>query len=427
MAAPEEEPTPARAPTPVTVLSGALGAGKTTLLKYVLEQPHGYRVAVIQNEFSEEMGIEGPLITDANGETFKDIVELPNGCLCCSAKDGLINALDNLLEERQRFDYVLVEATGVADPEAICEIFWVDEELGSRVYLDGVVTLVDCQNAPALLAAAASEVPEHHSSSMPDDMGLQAESAKQVACADVLILNKVDLVPESDARDRVRQRLTAINPTAVMLETTRSVVPLGEILGIKAFGRQRLEESIARLGVACSHETHHEGCESCENHAHGHGHQHAHEQQHGSGHQHGHGNAHQHDQDDVHMADAGHEGLRSKLLVAPSHGIESILLRGDPALACYDEAKVNAWLADVLWENSAGNVYRCKGIFRGPDGTGYALQGVGRIFEVEEVPRELFEVQQSKLLFIGRKLNQSALTEGLRRCAVADSAAENAQ
>jgi G3E family GTPase len=169
---------------PVTVLTGALGAGKTTLLKSVLEKPHGYKVAVIQNEFSETMGMEAPLFTDDKGETIKDVYELPNGCLCCSAKDGLIGMLDVLVEQRKKFDYVLVEATGIADPEAICEIFWVDDGLGSAVYLDGVVTLVDGRNCISALDGTEGDFV---------NLGLEHETAKQVASADVLILNKADL------------------------------------------------------------------------------------------------------------------------------------------------------------------------------------------------------------------------------------------
>lgn len=384
----EEQPK-----TPVTVLTGALGAGKTTLVKHILEKPHGYRVAVIQNEFSTEMGIEAPLITDASGNDFKDIYELPNGCLCCSAKDGLISTLDRLLEERQRFDYVVVEATGTADPEAICDIFWVDDGLGSLVYLDGVVTLVDGRNALSSLGDGSKGAGDARG------LGLEVEVAKQVACADVLLLNKADVTPEAQRR-RIAERLAAMNPTAVILESSYSAVPLGSILGIHAFDRARLVQTLDCLvlpnsspGPAgkqrfCSAHD----CGSCTG-----------------------GPCQGHDV---------HENL-----IVGDHGIESLLLRSSSSLDLYCPDRVEAWLAQVLWENTAGGVYRCKGLFRAPrqgtseDGaadeaaaatSAYALQGVGKLFEVEEAPR--VSVSDSKFLFIGRGLQCKALEDGLHDC-----------
>lgn len=448
----EDADTQPRSGTPVTVLTGALGAGKTTLLRYVLGEPHGYRVAVIQNEFSEEMGIESPLITDSGGDTFKDIVELPNGCLCCSAKDGLISALDNLLEQKARFDYVLVEATGVADPESICEIFWVDEELGSRVYLDGVVTLVDCRNA--LSSFGDSSAVDHAVSKVADNktsgytpsqvgdagkLGLEKESIKQVACADVILVNKVDLVPEESARSLVKKKVASMNPTATVLESTRSVVPLDAILGIQAFDRSQLATSLASVGTrhdehssGHGHSEGHSSCtgigsSSCPDHAHhGHGDAHGHD---------GHGDAHGHAGHGEPNGHSGHGDAHGRghgdgqgHISAPSHGIESLLLRGESAEALYDSAKVQAWLGDVLWEGIAGGVYRCKGIFKGPpeeeeedeaDAADrvavHTIQGVGKIFEIEEAPRHI-TIEQSKLLFIGRDLNRQALNAGWRNC-----------
>lgn len=378
--------------TPVTVLTGVLGAGKTTLLKYILETPHGYRVAVIQNEFSQEMGIESPLIRDAQGNAFTDIVELPNGCLCCSAKDGLISALDRLLEDRQRFDYVLVEATGLADPESICDIFWVDEELGSKVFLDGVVALVDCQNAPGMLSAhtASPSIPDRNGASA---LGIFAEAVKQIACADVIILNKADLVPDTSIRERLKSQIAGFNPTAHVLESTRSVVPLGSILGIRAFERSRLAASLSRLDVACCPQ----GVVSGHGDSHGHGHEHAHS----------------------HETVVGPTG--SGLIVAPRHGVESLVLKESAAPDRYDCVKLEAWLAEILWGTTAGFVYRCKGLVRGNDNQFYAVQGVGKIFEVEAVSLSVDAVPSSKLLLIGRDLQFQALRDGWRRCIVDDT------
>jgi len=367
---------------PVTVLTGVLGAGKTTLLRHILEKPHGYRVAVIQNEFSEEMGMEAPLFTDAKGDTIKDVYELPNGCLCCSAKDGLIGMLDVLLEQKDRFDYVLVEATGIADPEAVCEVFWVDEGLGSRVYLDGVLSLVDSYNMLSYLGKRKAD-----EDSKTTSLGLEAEALKQVACADVLVLNKVDLVSETE-RTRAAATLRDINPTARLLESRFAEVPLGDILGLQAFDKDRLAASVLSL-PAFEEES-------------GHGH---------DGHLH---DGHSHGYCDCEVG---------KLTGA--HGIESVLLHGEDD-ALYDPDKVRSWLADVLWEGTAGFVYRCKGLFRGPPDDGeedakkrtvsHAVQGVGKIFEIEEASTAM--TTKSKMLFIGRGLKRDVLVAGLIGCLV---------
>eukprot|EP00811_Abedinium_folium_P037116 NODE_9761_length_1401_cov_4.528257.p1 GENE.NODE_9761_length_1401_cov_4.528257~~NODE_9761_length_1401_cov_4.528257.p1 ORF type:complete len:406 (-),score=118.72 NODE_9761_length_1401_cov_4.528257:131-1348(-) len=391
----EEDPLAGR--TPVTLLTGALGAGKTTLIRHILEAEHGYRVAVIQNEFSEEMGIEAPLITDAAGETFKDIYELPNGCLCCSAKDSLIGTLDALLEERSRFDYVLVEATGVADPEALCEIFWVDDELGSRVYLDSVVTLVDGHSALAALGHEDDGVGGAR------QLGLQLEAAKQIVCADILLLNKADLLSDEACRARVVACLVGMNPVARLLVCARAVVPLGAILGVRAFGQRRLVEALRGLGLER---------ESSDGHVHGHDH----------GHGHGDNRGHDH-ASCAECIDRGHGGD------AFGHGIDSCLLKG-PVTALYEPGLVRSWLAAVLWEGVAGGVYRCKGLFRGlcddddddveamrcapGQPIAYALQGVGKLFEVESAPRA--HVVESKFLFIGRGLRRDVLESGLHGC-----------
>eukprot|EP00933_Yihiella_yeosuensis_P033425 TRINITY_DN27129_c1_g1_i1.p1 TRINITY_DN27129_c1_g1~~TRINITY_DN27129_c1_g1_i1.p1 ORF type:complete len:432 (-),score=106.84 TRINITY_DN27129_c1_g1_i1:227-1522(-) len=411
----EEDEVPTKK-IPVTVLTGALGAGKTTLLKYILEKPHGYRVAVIQNEFSEEMGIESPLFTDAKGETIQDVYELPNGCLCCSAKDGLIGMLDVLLEQKDRFDYVLVEATGVADPEAVCEVFWVDDGLGSRVYLDGCIALVDSRNALSALGRKVSS----QASGDAEGLGLEVEAAKQVACADVLILNKTDLTSEDELLE-VSALVRSMNPAARVLESKYSAVALNEILGLQAFDRTRLAESLASLnGPEAMSEDHGHG----DGHSHGHSHGHGHDEDCSDCQQdHGHGHGHS----DGHSPGQGHgQKVDVKKLVA-NHGIESVLIRCD-AGALYDPDKVRSWLAEVLWEGTAGFAYRCKGLFRGPSEdededlnskgsftmVAYAMQGVGKIFEIEEAPG--VAASDYKLLFIGRDLKREVLETGLRGC-----------
>mmetsp|Transcript_7997 Transcript_7997/g.12145 ORF Transcript_7997/g.12145 Transcript_7997/m.12145 type:complete len:162 (-) Transcript_7997:3-488(-) len=132
-------------PVPVTLISGFLGSGKTTLVNYILSEHHGKRIAVIQNEFGDQIGIEEAMtIKDQDGKSTQQWLELPNGCLCCSVRDDLVVTIENLLEKKEsKFDYILIETTGLADPGRVASIFWLDDQLESRLYLDAVVILVD--------------------------------------------------------------------------------------------------------------------------------------------------------------------------------------------------------------------------------------------------------------------------------------------
>ncbi|RLN45035.1 hypothetical protein BBJ28_00014643 [Nothophytophthora sp. Chile5] len=236
---------------PVTILSGFLGAGKTTLLKYILTAQHGKRIAVIENEFGEEIGVESLVAKDGgDGEVFDDFYELSNGCVCCSVRDDLVNTLEKLLERRDRFDYILVETTGMADPGKVASIFWVDAELEGRIYLDGIVTLVD---APRL---------DFHL----DHPDTQREAAAQLAYADRILLNKGDLVPDKADRTTIEQRVSSVNGMASVRWTERARVELDDILHIKSFTTSRAAEVEQEL-----HELlHHDGHESCDEEHHNH-------------------------------------------------------------------------------------------------------------------------------------------------------------
>merc|ERR1719348_1040585 len=166
---------------PVTIITGQLGSGKTTLLTYILNVQHGKRIAVILNEFGVGSAEEQSLAVGENGETYSEWLELRNGCLCCSVKDNGVKAIEMLMEKKGKFDYILLETTGIADPGPVASIFWLDEELGSDLYLDGIVTLVDAVYCQAQI-----------NESRPD--GAVNETLQQIATADVIIMNKLDLV-----------------------------------------------------------------------------------------------------------------------------------------------------------------------------------------------------------------------------------------
>ncbi len=195
---------------PVTILTGFLGSGKTTLLNRILTEEHGKRIAVIENEFGE-VGIDQELVIDADEEVF----EMSNGCICCTVRGDLIRVLGNLMKRRDKFDYVLVETTGLADPGPVAQTFFMDDEIREEFSLDGIVTLVDAAH-------------------IDQQLGRSDESSEQVAFADVLVLNKSDLVSD-ESLDELESRLRDMNRMAKILRTERGNVPVDTVLNLSAF------------------------------------------------------------------------------------------------------------------------------------------------------------------------------------------------
>ncbi|KAJ6669573.1 hypothetical protein lerEdw1_000122 [Lerista edwardsae] len=206
---------------PVTIITGYLGAGKTTLLNYILTEQHNKRIAVILNEFGEGSALEKSLAVSQGGELYEEWLELRNGCLCCSVKDNGLKAIENLMQKKGKFDYILLETTGLADPGAVASMFWVDAELGSDIYLDGIVSVVDAKYGL-----------QHLTEEKPD--GLINEAARQIALGDLIILNKTDLVSQ-EALKKLRMAVRSINGLVRILETQRSRVDLSDVLDLHAF------------------------------------------------------------------------------------------------------------------------------------------------------------------------------------------------
>ncbi|KAI2552728.1 zinc-regulated GTPase metalloprotein activator 1E isoform e [Homo sapiens] len=204
----EEEKSGLGAKIPVTIITGYLGAGKTTLLNYILTEQHSKRVAVILNESGEGSALEKSLAVSQGGELYEEWLELRNGCLCCSVKDNGLRAIENLMQKKGKFDDILLETTGLADPGAVTSMFWVDAELGSDIYLDGIITIVDSKYGL-----------KHLTEEKPD--GLINEATRQVALADIILINKTDLVPEEDVK-KLRTTIRSINGLGQILETQRS-------------------------------------------------------------------------------------------------------------------------------------------------------------------------------------------------------------
>ena len=202
---------------PVTVLTGFLGAGKTTLLNRILTEQHGNRYAVIVNEFGQE-GIDNDLVVDADEEVF----EMNNGCICCTVRGDLIRILGGLMKRADKFDAIIVETTGLADPAPVAQTFFVDQDVADRTRLDAIVTVADAVHLDNQLGA-------HH------------EAEEQIAFADIVLLNKTDLV-EVEGLGRVEDRIRRINPYTKIIRTEHCAANLDEVLGLKAFSLDRVLE-----------------------------------------------------------------------------------------------------------------------------------------------------------------------------------------
>ena len=202
---------------PVTILTGFLGSGKTTLLNRILKEEHGKRIAVIENEFGE-VGIDQALVIDADEEIF----EMSNGCICCTVRGDLIRVLGNLMKRRDKFDYVLVETTGLADPGPVAQTFFMDDEIRAEFALDGIVTLVDAAH-------------------IEQQLGRSDESTEQIAFADVLVLNKTDLV-DDDALDGLEARLRDMNRMARVVRSERADLSVDTVLNLGAFDLDQVLE-----------------------------------------------------------------------------------------------------------------------------------------------------------------------------------------
>ena len=214
---------------PVTVLTGYLGAGKTTLLNRILSEDHGKKYAVVINEFGE-LGVDNDLVVDADEEVF----EMNNGCICCTVRGDLIRIVGALMKRSRKFDGIIVETTGLANPAPVAQTFFVDEGVREKARLDAIVTVVDAKHLLARLA-------DSH------------EAEEQVAFADVIVLNKLDLVAADEVAE-VEARIRTINPTARIHHATRGDVPVHELLGLGAFSLERTLEREPEFLTDDSHE-----------------------------------------------------------------------------------------------------------------------------------------------------------------------------
>ncbi len=309
---------------PVTVLTGYLGAGKTTLLNRILTEPHGKRYAVIVNEFGE-IGIDNDLVVGADEEVF----EMNNGCICCTVRGDLIRIMDGLMKRKGKFDAIIVETTGLADPAPVAQTFFVDQDVSDAAKLDAVVTVADAK----WLTDRLKDAPE---------------AKNQIAFADVIILNKIDLV-SPDELAAVEDRIRAINPYARIHRAKNCQVPIAEVLNRNAFDLDRIIE----LAPDFLEEGHH----------------------------------HHHDED-----------------------MQSVSVRHPGAV---DPDKFMPWISD-LTQREGPNILRCKGIVAFPgEPKRFVFQGVHMILDGDlQGTWKGGETRQSRVVFIGRNLDEDAIREG---------------
>jgi G3E family GTPase len=336
---------------PVTVLTGYLGAGKTTLLNRILSEPHGKKFAVIVNEFGE-IGIDNDLVVNADEEVF----EMNNGCICCTVRGDLVRIIDGLMRRKGKFDAIIVETTGLADPAPVAQTFFMDEGIGSKTRLDAVVTVADAK----WLTDRLKDAPEAKS---------------QIAFADVILINKTDLVAPEELRE-LEARIRALNPYARLHRTERANIDINEVLGRNAFDLDRILEIEPSFLDADDH-NHHEH----DHHEHGHDHHH----------HRGNGLKHYHDEE-----------------------MQSVSLKTDKPLS---PDKFFPWIQDLVAKDGP-SILRCKGILSfSDDPERFVFQGVHMILDGDhQRPWRADEKRDSRIVFIGRNLPEDRIRQGFENC-----------
>jgi G3E family GTPase len=343
---------------PVTILTGFLGSGKTTLLKHILTGEHGKKIAVIENEFGEE-NIDNDILVQ---DTQEQIVQMSNGCVCCSIRGDLVEALNQLWEQRKnkkiQFDQVVIETTGVANPGPVAQTFFIDDDIANHYVLDAVVTLVDAKHGQ-------KQLNEHE------------EVQRQVGFADRIFITKTDLVsPEEIAA--LKNRLMHMNPRAPIQMITKGVVPLDSVLDLRGFNLNAKLDIDPHFLEEDDHD--HSEC--------GHDHHHDHEHHHGHGHNH-----------------HNHHGHTDR--------IQSFVFRSDKP---FDHRKLEDFLGGVL-SVFGQKMLRYKGVlYVKGSARKVVLQGVHEMMGSDLAGPWGTEPKQTRMVFIGIDLPKDTLLAGLEGC-----------
>lgn len=363
---------------PATILTGFLGSGKTTLLKRVLGEVHGQKIAVIENEFGEENIDTDILVSDTN----EQIIQMSNGCVCCTIREDLRSTLALLADQKRKgqlnFERVIIETTGLADPGPVAQTFFMDDEVAEAYLLDSIITLVDAKHAA-------------------QQLNDRQEARRQVGFADQIFISKADLVSPEEL-EALRHRLKHMNPRAPMEAVHFGEVPLAKVLDLRGFNLNAKLDIDPDFLKPDEHDHHdHSECDHdhghCE-HAHGHD-DHHHEHEHGEhcdhpSHQHGHGHHHHHDDD-----------------------VKSFVYRADRP---FDPAKLEDFLGAIV-QVYGPKMLRYKGVLhmKGTDRK-VIFQGVHQLMGSDLGPEwGPQEVRQSKMVFIGIDMPKDILVQGLEQ------------
>ncbi|MFY9185607.1 MAG: GTP-binding protein [Limnohabitans sp.] len=365
---------------PTTILTGFLGSGKTTLLKRVLTEAHGQKIAVIENEFGEE-NIDNDILVS---NTDEQIIQMSNGCICCTIREDLRVTLQLLAAKRRKgllsFDRIVIETTGLADPGPVAQTFFMDDEIAETFLLDSILTLVDAKHAA-------------------QQLNDRQEARRQVGFADQIFISKADLVSPEEL-DALQHRLKHMNPRAPQKVVHFGEVALSEVFDLKGFNLNAKLDIDPDFLKDDAHD--HVHGEHCDHPSHQHDHDHEHDHEHGEhcdhpshqhDHAHGHGHHHHHDDD-----------------------VKSFVFRSDKA---FDPAKLEDFLGAIV------NIYgprmlRYKGVLnmRGTERK-VIFQGVHQLMGSDLGPMWADgEAKTSKMVFIGIDLPKDILLQGLEQCLV---------
>jgi len=374
---------------PVTILTGFLGAGKTTLLKRILTEYHGKRIAVIENEFGPE-SIDNELLVQEQDE---EIIELSNGCVCCTVRGDLMRTLNDLRTRRQagelKFERVIIETTGMANPGPVCQTFFMDDDIADYYRLDAVVTVVDAKHGM-------------------ETLDTQEEAQKQVGFADRILVSKKDLVTEPEYA-ALRRRIVHMNPRASIEAVHFGETDLKQLIDISGFNLNTIldidPQFLADDHPDAAHDHDHD-------HAHGHDHDHStcgHDHSHDHDHAHGHDHGHDHDHDPATCTNPAHNHK-------PPHNddIGAFVFKSNKP---FDPERLEEFLGGVVQVYGADllrykGILYMKGIIRR-----MLFQGVHMMMGAEPgKPWLASEKKNTKMVFIGRKLPQEIFTKGLEQC-----------
>lgn len=426
----DDEELPEEKKLAVTVITGFLGAGKTTLVNYVLKEDHGKKICVIENEFGA-INIDTGLVAE-NMSVAEEVISMDNGCACCTVRGDLVRALSDLKKKLSKFDMVMFETTGLADPAPILKTFQ-QPEIASHFRVDGVVCLVD-----------SLFLKDHINEERPE--GTVNEAVQQVAFADKILLNKIDLVSKAELR-ALKDTVYSVNQFAEQIETKQSRVDLSKILGINAFSLDRMasaldeyeseEEEICTV-EGCTHD-HEHGHSAADAHGHAdhvndgssaraaaakpdpdHGHGHGHAQKAAES-EHGHGHA----QPPATVAHVEHGHVekprKPKKKKHDISGVTSVGLTSDKPLNSHE---FNKFMHGIIKEHKE-SLYRTKGVvaLAGEGDTKFVFHGVHDQIQFTPAmdPWAPNEVKISKVVFIGRNLDREALTENFNKCIASPS------